>query len=153
MARPCCFLFSEEYESRFDADRPCDDERLGVMRVAQVAEAIGDDAEPFGSANAMLDGNAEAAPPAVVILLLRVQLAAPAPFVGNFHGRVLPLLALVGTVGIEARRARQLHPFAADGAVVAAGLMRVRNAGDAPLGGDDRGDSGNTDRSISGFPA
>ena len=45
------------------------------MGVARVTEALGHDAEPLGSANAVLDGNAEAAQATVVFLLLRAQFA------------------------------------------------------------------------------
>ena len=107
------------------------------MGVARVTEALGHDAEPLGSADAVLDGNAEAAQATVVFLLLRAQFAALSPLVGDFHGRVLSFVALVGTVGVDPGRARQLGPVAADGEVVAAAGMRVRNADDAPLGGDD----------------
>jgi glyoxylase-like metal-dependent hydrolase (beta-lactamase superfamily II) len=134
---PAFVRCSDQAEPRFDVDQSGDDGGFGGMGVARVTEALGHDAEPLGPADAVLDGDAEAAQAAVVVLLVGAQIASSALLVGKLHRRVLPLVALVGAVGVEACRARQLRPFAADGEVVAAARMRVRDAGDAPLGGDD----------------
>lgn len=69
----------------------------------RVAVAIGEDAEPLGAADAMLDGDAEAGEAAVIVLFVVAELAALWLLVGDVEVRVVLVVALVGAVGMAAR--------------------------------------------------
>jgi hypothetical protein len=94
------------------------------MGVARVAEALGHDAKPLG--RPMRCSIATQKLPRSRLSHFSSPLSSPPLrlLVGKLLRRVLPLVALVGAVDVEARRARQLRPFAADGEVIAATLVR-----------------------------
>ena len=129
--------FSEWHEAGFDIHQPGDDRRVGVVRAPRVAEAIGHDAEPLGPADPMLDGDAEAAEAAVVLLLVGAQFAAFRLALWDVQVGVVLVVARIGAVGIAACLLRQARSLATDGQVVTAAGMGWRYAGDAPGGGDD----------------
>ena len=107
------------------------------MGSQRIAEALARDAEPLGSADAMLDAHPESAERPVVLLLLAGQFATFWLFVGELEIGVLPVVALIGAVDIAARLLRQGRAGAADRQIMAAAGMGRRDTRDPALGGDD----------------
>ena len=81
-----------------------------MVRASWIAKSIGDDAEPLGPADAMLDRDTEAAETPVVFLLLVGQFAALWLLVWDVQIGVLLVIALICAVGVAARLLGQRVP-------------------------------------------
>jgi hypothetical protein len=80
------------------------------MGLPRVAVAIGEDAEAFGAADAVLDGDPEAGEAAVVVLLLVGEGAALGLPVGDVEVRVILVVALSALSAWQRARLGKVGP-------------------------------------------